>query len=91
MGPKVAGVILAGGRSSRLGLDKSLMPLRDRPLITWVADVLRPITGELIVVTNEADKFTGVLENVRFVQDALPVGATLVGIYSGLLAAFPQS
>ena len=87
MNTKVSGVILAGGKSTRLGFDKSIVPFIDRPLIAWVVDVMCSITDDCIIVTNEPGKFASMFEDVRFVQDALPIAATLVGIYSGLLAA----
>ena len=85
--PKVSGVILAGGRSSRLGFDKSLILLNDRPLIARVVETMDAIVDECIIVTSTPDKLAGVVEGVRFVADAWPRPAALVGIYSGLLAA----
>ena len=87
MDPKVSGVILAGGESTRLGFDKSLVPFRGAPLIARVVETIRPAVEECIVVTNYAAKFAGVLGGVRFVRDAVPQRGSLVGIYSGLLAA----
>jgi molybdopterin-guanine dinucleotide biosynthesis protein A len=85
--PKVSGVILAGGRSSRLGFDKPLIPFHGRPLIARVVDTMDGIVDECIIVTNTPDKLAGVVEGVRFVADAWARPAALVGIYSGLLAA----
>ncbi|MSQ27469.1 MAG: hypothetical protein EXR51_04965 [Dehalococcoidia bacterium] len=38
----VTGIILAGGRSTRLGRDKALVLVGGRAMITHVADALRP-------------------------------------------------
>jgi molybdopterin-guanine dinucleotide biosynthesis protein A len=38
---KVAGLVLAGGRSSRFGSDKALAMLGGRPLIAWSLEALR--------------------------------------------------
>jgi molybdopterin-guanine dinucleotide biosynthesis protein A len=39
----VTGVILAGGRATRMGgVDKGLIPVNDRPMIAHVIDALRP-------------------------------------------------
>ena len=84
---EVSGGVLAGGASSRLGFDKSLIPFGGRPLIARVVETLRGVTDDCIVVTKTPKKFSGVLDGVRFVPDAYPLKAALVGIYSALLAA----
>lgn len=46
----VTGVILAGGRGSRMGgVDKGLVEALDRPLIDWVLDRLRPQVGPILI------------------------------------------
>lgn len=84
---KTSGVVLAGGSSSRLGFDKALLLLDGHPLIERVVQALDAVVDECIVVTNAPGRLEGVLEGVRFVPDAWPTPAALVGIYSGLLAA----
>jgi molybdopterin-guanine dinucleotide biosynthesis protein A len=49
VGGPVAGVVLAGGRSSRMGVAKAFALLAGRPLIAHVLDRLRPQTGRLYV------------------------------------------
>lgn len=50
---EVTGVVLAGGRASRMGgEDKGLMPLRGKPLWQHVADRLQPQTENLAVSAN---------------------------------------
>jgi molybdopterin-guanine dinucleotide biosynthesis protein A len=50
---QVTGVILAGGRATRMGgVDKGLIPVHGRPMITWVIDVLRPQVAEILVNAN---------------------------------------
>ena len=51
MSPRIAGGILAGGQSSRMGTPKEGIVLRDgRVMIEHVADALRPLVGKLLVV-----------------------------------------
>ena len=44
------GVVLAGGRGSRLGGGKATVALADRPLLLWALDALRPVVAEAVVV-----------------------------------------
>lgn len=49
----ITGVILAGGRGSRLGgVDKGLVRLRGRPLIEYAINALRPQVGSLLISAN---------------------------------------
>lgn len=43
------GVILAGGKSSRMGRDKAWLTFFGQPLLSRVADILGRVTGELFV------------------------------------------
>lgn len=49
----ITGVILAGGRGSRMGgVDKGLVEIAGRPLIEWVLDALAPQVGGLLINAN---------------------------------------
>ncbi|HIM58042.1 MAG TPA: molybdenum cofactor guanylyltransferase [Gammaproteobacteria bacterium] len=49
----ITGVILSGGRSSRMqGQDKGLILLNDKPLISYVADALEAKVGRLLISAN---------------------------------------
>ena len=49
-GDRLAGVILAGGRSKRMGgAVKALMPLGDKPLLRHVIDRVQPQVGKLLL------------------------------------------
>lgn len=50
---KVSGVVLAGGRSSRMGqLDKGLMPFQNHPLVSYAIQALLPLTDEVFISAN---------------------------------------
>lgn len=85
MGRAVSGVILAGGASRRMGRDKALLRLDGRPLIGLVAERLRAVTGEVIVVADHGERYRGFAD--RTVSDVYPGVGTLGGIHAGLLAA----
>lgn len=49
----VTGVILAGGRGSRMGgVDKGLVPFAGRPLVEWVMAALTPQVERLLISAN---------------------------------------
>lgn len=74
-----AGLILAGGRATRMGgRDKALLPLRDKPLIAHVAARLRPQVGRLFINANG--------DPDRFAPFGLPVIADPIGDHWGPLA-----
>ncbi len=81
----VSAVILAGGQSRRLGMNKAFVEINGQPLIQRVLDVVLPLANDCIVVTNEPASFAHL--PVRVVGDVYPGKASLGGIYSGLLAA----
>lgn len=56
---QVTGVILAGGRATRMGgIDKGLVPVNGRPMIAWVIDALRPqVSGVVINANRNSDRY----------------------------------
>ena len=83
--PRVSGVILAGGRSRRMGgSPKALLPFGGRPLIEHIAETLRSVLPDCLVVTNTPELYA--LLGLPMVGDVFPEGGSLGGIYSGLRA-----
>jgi molybdopterin-guanine dinucleotide biosynthesis protein A len=78
-------VMLAGGRSSRMGRDKSLMEIGGQPLIARIAGQLRPLFPEVLVSANDAEKYRFL--GLPVIQDATPDQGPLMGILSSLKAA----
>ena len=80
--PHVAGVILAGGRSSRFGSNKALADLNGAPLISRVAHVLEGLFTERLLVTNSPGlySFLGWASTADRFADAGP----LAGIHAAL-------
>ena len=50
----ITGVLLAGGRSSRMGCDKALLQLGGDSMIKHAADLLRQVFGEVILIADDA-------------------------------------
>jgi molybdopterin-guanine dinucleotide biosynthesis protein A len=79
--PKVTGIVLAGGLSSRMGSDKSLMKLNGKSLIEYSIEALLPICSKVVISSNNLIyNFTG----CEVWPDELFDGAPIIGIYSCL-------
>lgn len=78
-------VILAGGKSTRMGEDKAFIKLAERALIEYVLAVVRTLSDDIIIVTNNPEKYEPF--GSRTVHDLLPRNCSLVGLYSGLRVA----
>ncbi len=82
---KYAIVIQAGGRSSRMGQDKALMPFLGRPLVAHVAGRLSELADELLVTTNQPADYAFL--GLPLFGDILPGMGALGGLYTALSAA----
>lgn len=77
-----AGIVLCGGKSSRMGRAKAWLPWRGRPLVSHVVNALRQVVDEVVVVTS-ADLDLPRLA-ARVVRDREPALGPLAGIREGL-------
>lgn len=84
------GVILAGGRSSRMGEDKAFVHLAGTPLIEHALDRLAPQVERTIVNSN-GDRARFARYGVPVVADSAPgIAGPLAGIYT-VLARWPDA
>jgi molybdopterin-guanine dinucleotide biosynthesis protein A len=73
--------ILAGGKSSRMGRDKGLMPFKGKPLIQYVIEQLMPAVKSIVLVANNQEYKDFGLEVIGdYIKDIGPAG----GIYTAL-------
>ena len=78
----ITGVILAGGKSSRMGQNKALMALGGKRLVDRVVAVMRSVFDALLMVTNTPEVYADL--GVPMVQDVWPEKGSLGGIYSAI-------
>ncbi|GAC1377414.1 MAG: molybdenum cofactor guanylyltransferase [Ktedonobacteraceae bacterium] len=89
----VAGIILAGGQSRRMGRDKALLPLSgagSTPFVAHLASLLLGACDEVVLVTRDAAQGAAYAPHlsptVRLVSDEVPAIGPLMGLASGLRA-----
>lgn len=73
----ITGVILAGGRSSRMGEDKGLVKIAGKPLFEHIAERLKPMVNEVLINSNR---------NQHLYEQRYKVIPDLTQDYSGPLA-----
>lgn len=85
MGVGAAGVVLAGGRSRRMGTPKAALDWHGRPLLAHVLAALAPSCAPLLVVGAVGQELPRV--DAQVVRDAVPDGGPVAGVAAGLAAA----
>lgn len=83
---RAGGIVLAGGRSARLGHDKLAEVFGGRTLVEIVVECVASLVDEVVIVTAGDWMMTEFeeLPSVRVVTDLFPGKGPLVGLYTGL-------
>lgn len=82
-------VIQAGGRSSRMGQDKGLVPLAGKPMVEHVLERVRGLGDEILLTTNFPEPYAYL--NLRMASDEEPGAGALPGMLTALhAAAYPH-
>ena len=82
-------IILAGGKSLRLGHDKVLEKVGNKSLLEQVISRIDSLSRDIIIVTAEERTFPQLVcrPNLKVVRDIFPGNGSLGGIYTGLVAS----
>ena len=75
------GIILAGGKSIRMGSDKGFILYNDATFMSHVIAALQPFVSEIIIVSNHSEYDIFKLKRVK---DKFEDAGPLAGLYSGL-------
>jgi molybdenum cofactor guanylyltransferase len=78
----ITAIILSGGKSSRMGINKSFLKIGDKTVIERMRDLLQSMFNNVILITNDRDdyKFLG----LPVFEDVFRHRGPLAGIHSGL-------
>jgi molybdopterin-guanine dinucleotide biosynthesis protein A len=86
MSAAVSAILLAGGKSSRLGTDKARVKLDGAcVMIQNIAEKLSAVSDDVVVSTN-GRRYEDITVEVRWAEDVTPGAGSLMGLYSGLRA-----
>src|SRR3989337_1767579 len=77
-----SGIVLAGGKSKRMGMDKRRVMFSGMNLLELSIKRLRAVTEEVLVVMGEEENLD--IEDARFVLDVEKNRGPMVGLFSGL-------
>ena len=77
----ITGVILVGGKSSRMGRDKAFLSVAGRPLFERILELFRESFAQVVLVGNRKERFVSYGDPVW--PDIYP-GSSLGGLYTGL-------
>lgn len=77
-------IILAGGKSSRMGRNKALLELGNKRIIDFIVDEFSSISNQVLLVTNQPEEFKEL--NAKILVDACEFKGQgpLAGIYTGM-------
>jgi molybdopterin-guanine dinucleotide biosynthesis protein A len=81
----MTGLIMAGGKSLRLGQDKRFLTLGGKSCLQRVLHAYKGLFDEILIVADAKEPFESM--GLRVVEDLIPGRATLGGLYTGLLHA----
>ncbi|WP_051238729.1 molybdenum cofactor guanylyltransferase [Gaetbulibacter saemankumensis] len=80
----ITGIILAGGKSSRMGQDKGLLKFKEQSFIQYSIDALTPLVSDIIIVSDHAEHQ---LFGFKTIEDDEKDAGPVSGICSGLEAS----
>ncbi|WP_103069451.1 molybdenum cofactor guanylyltransferase [Aquimarina sediminis] len=77
----ITGIILAGGKSSRMGKEKGLLLLNNKPFIQYSIEALQPLVNQIIIVSSNTDYD---VFGIKRVEDIIPDSGPVAGLHAGL-------
>lgn len=82
---QATGIILAGGKNSRMGKNKAFLRVGNQRIIDRTVAQLQQCCNQIVIVSNEPEKYTYL--GVEVVTDIIPGLGPLSGMHAGLQAA----
>ncbi len=77
---KICGVVLAGGKSLRMGRDKALLEVHGQSLIARAVGELSLLTDEILISANDPDRYRSL--GLPVIPDVYPRQGPLAGLHA---------
>jgi molybdopterin-guanine dinucleotide biosynthesis protein A len=85
----ISGIILSGGKSSRMGENKAFIEIDGVPIIRRICNLFKTLFSEILIVTNEIELFQDF--EAKIYHDLIPNQGALGGLYTGIyFSSFPH-
>jgi molybdopterin-guanine dinucleotide biosynthesis protein A len=81
----LTGVVLAGGKSTRMGVNKAFLPFGNTTVIESIVAIMRRSFPEILLSTNTPEEYRHL--GLTIIPDYLDHAGPLAGIHAGLSAA----
>lgn len=79
----ITGIILSGGKSLRMGTNKSFLDISGQTAIERTVELMKALFRRVLLITNEPDLYQ--IPDVTIYQDIYKNKGPIGGIHSGLL------
>ncbi len=85
----LTGIILAGGKSSRIGQNKALLDLSGKKIIEIIYEKITSLFNDVIIISNSPEDYQ--FMGLKIYRDIFPGFGPLAGIHSGLISSKTES
>ena len=82
-------IVMAGGKSKRMGTDKSMLSIKGQSIIETICNQLGDTFDEILISANQIDKFAFL--GYKVIPDKVPEQGPLMGIASALEVSTKES
>src|SRR3954471_17323014 len=90
LSPRTAGIVLAGGKSTRMGASKALLPFGPETMLQRVVRILGTLVSPIVVVAAPDQELPSLPAGVTVTHDEREGRGPLEGLRAGL-KALPES
>jgi molybdenum cofactor guanylyltransferase len=78
-------IILAGGKSSRMGRDKALISIQGMPLLNQIATLAKQYTSQVYIITPWIERYQSIIpSDCHLIREVTPGQGPLMGFFQAL-------